>query len=419
MFKIKILAIIFIFSIRVGEAQKISYAEAEKKSYSLFLQGKTDSLIIFANKVLKSGLDYYYLRLRLAEAYMTKGKYRLAIKHLRKALEMNSYEDVFAVGLLYRAYILTGQYVKANNLKKIIALSDSKVIDALFLLYGKNKAGKVPVNVNNDDQRILMGTTNYDVATYMYKGKRLWTITAGISSADERIYYKNKDGTTEYKTYSSKMTNISFDKTIDCGGAFLFSFGFNPVFVSSYNLVEATSLSYRPSFMQEDNSDYYLIKVREFVGNFAAGIEISQSIVDFKLTSVLSYSTGPLYSGFATLNGNIRFYPFYNNKFHIGAKAATIFSFKESSHKEIFSVFSGIYTRHLGLEAFYYLPTDEMNYWYENPGVFYLSNFSILSVGGANIIIPFSKKVTFSAGLLFVNYETESIGGNLGLTIKF
>ncbi len=411
--------ILLMFAYVNSMAQNISYAEAERTSYNLFLQGKWDELIKYGNNVIREGLDFYYLRVRLGEAYMAKGKYRMAIKHLRKALDMNSFEDVFVIGLLYRSYLATGQYVKANSLKKYIALDDNTSIDAISFQIGVADAGDKLPELDNEPERTLNKTSFYGGRLYMYKGDRLWTITANLSVSGERFYYRNEDGLIESESYNSKMTNISFDKTIDAGKNFLFYFGFNPVFVSSYNMVETSTLVFRPSFMPREDSGYTLIKVREFVGNFAAGFTYSGTLCDMGITASLSYSDGITYSGFGAINGFLTFYPLANNKLYIGIKSGLVFSAKSGTGKTVYSVFAGFNTKFLGLEGYYYLSSDDMNYWYESPGFFYLSNFPIVSAGGLKLNMFLSKKVTLFGGYGFVNYETMAKGGNAGILISF
>ncbi len=407
----------FVLILVNAKAQNISYAEAERISYRLFVQGRWDDLITYGHKVIYEGVDFYYLRVRLGEAYMAKGKYRVAVKHLRKALEDNSFEDVFTIGLLYRAYLMSGQYVKAHALKKYLAEDDKTLIDAVSFYFGMGKAENTVPEPVNEPVRKLDKTSSYIGRLYMYKKSRLWTVTANMGISGERFYFRNKNNVIENTPYQSKMTAISFDKTVDAGKAFLFSFGFNPVWASSYNAVETASLTFRPSFVSGDNSKYTLIKTRNFIGNAVIGLTYYGTFCDVGAMTSLSYSTGTVYPWFGSVNGFITFYPLANNKWYLGIKIGSIFSGKNG--KTIYSAFAGFNTKFFGWEGYYYRASDDMNYWYEGQGIFYLSNFPVVSAGGMRLQVFLSKKVTLFGGCGFVNYDIRSSGGDAGFVFSF
>lgn len=108
--KIILLFVFFISSL--GKSQ--DFKKVNELTLQFYQEEKWDSLIIVGNSSINSGLDFYYLRLRMGLAHYFKQEYFLAIPHFKKAIEMNEAEDV-AVEYLYYCYFLTQQYNQALN----------------------------------------------------------------------------------------------------------------------------------------------------------------------------------------------------------------------------------------------------------------------------------------------------------------
>ena len=94
---------------------KDNFEATDKSTYLLYSQKKWDSLIQVGNHSIKSGVDYYYLRLRMGIAYYNKKNYRKAGQHLEKALKFNA-SDATAMEYLYYSYIYLNRKKEAGIL---------------------------------------------------------------------------------------------------------------------------------------------------------------------------------------------------------------------------------------------------------------------------------------------------------------
>lgn len=125
---ISILMIVILLALpQVLKAQKISYPEADAKTYKYYVEANWTELIKTGNKALRSGHDFYYLHLRLGIAYFEKQNYLNAATHFRKALEMNP-KDAFIAESLYYSYLYAGQFDSAKRLAETLPKESQKRI---------------------------------------------------------------------------------------------------------------------------------------------------------------------------------------------------------------------------------------------------------------------------------------------------
>lgn len=81
----------------------------------LYNQQKWDSLQLTGNEAIKTGYDYFNIRMRTGSATFHFENYALAARHLEKAMVLNSRDD-YANELLFYAYTFTGRSVQAAHL---------------------------------------------------------------------------------------------------------------------------------------------------------------------------------------------------------------------------------------------------------------------------------------------------------------
>ncbi len=98
-----------------SQAQVIDYAHADSITYQNYLDHNWKALIANGKLALKNNIDYYYLRMRMGEAYYAQEKYALAISQLKKALAFN-HQEKLASALLYEAYLQMGTKGQAYRL---------------------------------------------------------------------------------------------------------------------------------------------------------------------------------------------------------------------------------------------------------------------------------------------------------------
>ena len=108
------LLIVALFSIYFSaRAQTFtSLPQADSVTYSLYLQEQWKALAQTGSNVLKDGIDFYYLRVRMGVAYFKLGNYQKAIPHFEKALADNP-ADAFVMEYLYYARLYAGRRAEA------------------------------------------------------------------------------------------------------------------------------------------------------------------------------------------------------------------------------------------------------------------------------------------------------------------
>lgn len=106
-------AFILLFSTSVTTAQVNEYREADSISYSLFMANKFPELKQFGKNLLSQGIDFYYLRVRLALANFYSNNFEAALPHYLKAVEMNPSDPVI-LNQTYLCLLYTSQYQRAN-----------------------------------------------------------------------------------------------------------------------------------------------------------------------------------------------------------------------------------------------------------------------------------------------------------------
>ncbi|MCX6296160.1 MAG: hypothetical protein NTX97_08840 [Bacteroidetes bacterium] len=114
----KIFILVFLFQVSKSFAQDtLNPSIIEQKSYQLYLDKNWTELISFGNKAIYKDYDYFYLRMRVGIAYFEKKNYCLAEVHFKKALALNS-SDELAQEYLYFCYLFMGRVEESRKLSK-------------------------------------------------------------------------------------------------------------------------------------------------------------------------------------------------------------------------------------------------------------------------------------------------------------
>lgn len=116
--RVTILILLFVTTISYG--QDLSFRQVDTTTYNQYLREEWKELITTGNEALDQGFDYYYLRMRIAYAWFSMGRYRKAIGAYKEALVHNS-SDPYANEYLYYSYKYSGQ--RLNALKQEEALT--------------------------------------------------------------------------------------------------------------------------------------------------------------------------------------------------------------------------------------------------------------------------------------------------------
>ena len=95
--------------------QPMTFIEADTSTFRAYLDSDWDRIIEVGTTAIDNGIDYYYLRLRIAYAYFMKGRYQKAIPHYKKLLEFSN-NDPTGLEYLYYCYRYTARDADAEKL---------------------------------------------------------------------------------------------------------------------------------------------------------------------------------------------------------------------------------------------------------------------------------------------------------------
>lgn len=127
--------------------------EVDAKTFALYNAAKWDELTAQGEAAIESGIDFFFLRMRIGIAYYSREDYMSAIPHFEMALEF-SRTDITALEYLYYSYLFSGResdvlsliYDMPQKLKKKLG-ADSRFI------YGAYAEGGYTTNQDYDRQK--------------------------------------------------------------------------------------------------------------------------------------------------------------------------------------------------------------------------------------------------------------------------
>lgn len=123
---ISIILLLFLFA---SSAQnKMSYVEADRKSFELFQQQKWDELIKYSSEVRLQGIDFFYLQARTGIAYYNLKKYRSSADWFLKAWE-NDKSFEWLQEYLYYSLVYAGRNVEASKVANKFSVSFKEKIN--------------------------------------------------------------------------------------------------------------------------------------------------------------------------------------------------------------------------------------------------------------------------------------------------
>ncbi|MBN3035701.1 MAG: hypothetical protein JW861_08950 [Bacteroidales bacterium] len=173
-----------------------SFPDADRETYRLYQEEKWDSLVIVASSALGEGLDWFYLRMRLAFARYYLGQYRQAAYQFRKALEFNA-SDPAALEHLYYSCLYTNCLSEAQEIlfRMPPSLRDKAGVTSVALkpmllissVYGfsnnlKNNSGKRLLDHNSFfGERDLNGDFSQSYALMVFPAGRRVRLTTGYN----------------------------------------------------------------------------------------------------------------------------------------------------------------------------------------------------------------------------------------------
>lgn len=133
----------------------VNFNDIDLQTYGFASFSEWDSVIHYGKLGLANNIDYFYLRLRMGEAYYYKQKYAAAIKHFETALKSNS-GDASTQEFLYYSYLFSGRESDARNLgykmsdeiKKDVHLKKNISIKDVYFETGVDNSNNISQNGN-------------------------------------------------------------------------------------------------------------------------------------------------------------------------------------------------------------------------------------------------------------------------------
>jgi len=103
--------IFFLITLGSNAQEKMGFADLDKKTYQLYEESQWKELLELGQKGLDTGIDYYYLRMRLGIAEFNLKHYQSASAHFRKALDFNeSCQNPHAKNWVFQENLVLADY---------------------------------------------------------------------------------------------------------------------------------------------------------------------------------------------------------------------------------------------------------------------------------------------------------------------
>jgi hypothetical protein len=206
-----ILVLVIILGFAFDVSAQSDFITLDKKTYDYYLRGDYANLKKTADTMFSRGMDYYYLRMRLAITCYNKELYHNALYNFAKALEFNSLDTV-SQQYIYNSYLLSGR--KADAAIFLESIPDNR----------KNNALKSAVNPLSSELILGSSFAGYDVILYEtnsleYEARKSNSaINAGFETRMGRrflgtfIYTNFSKSGTEYSPSNPAGRDINFNQ---------------------------------------------------------------------------------------------------------------------------------------------------------------------------------------------------------------
>lgn len=107
------LIFLILWALTIGSYAQKDFLTYDKETYEQYLKGDYRNLRKTSSEMLKNGIDYYYLRMRIGILAFNKQRYPLAVKHFTSAISFNS-SDTISREYIYYSYLYSGRKADAN-----------------------------------------------------------------------------------------------------------------------------------------------------------------------------------------------------------------------------------------------------------------------------------------------------------------
>jgi hypothetical protein len=258
----KIRQIIFIQLLCFMLCQSVGFAQGDGSSrwydsttYAYYLKSDWQMVQLLGNEALKKGFDFFYLRVRMGDAWLYSGNYRKAVSQYNAALHFNS-ADEYSSEMKYFACLDLGQLDRADKLsstfspaqKDRLKLKKSKPVDFVYL-----ETGISPSTFKNKDRRRVIGSDSIYGERVLQTSLNYLHLGARFRIKPSIYFYAGYTGMgiEREKLISFATTGLQRTAIVDTTYGRAYYYNFFP---------KITDTSFRYRLKQDDiyvNADYY------------------------------------------------------------------------------------------------------------------------------------------------------------------
>lgn len=402
--KLIVLVCLLICSSVIWSQKQIKLKESfvDSASYVYFIQGKHDALVFLTEKALSSGVDSYYLRVRMGVSYFTKNEFYLAVIHLRKALAFYP-SDMYTKEYLFYAYLYMENFEEAKLIiakmptnfqaayQKLIKRQNSFVFESGYQTTSyANKQDTAVFLAKDETDTSLYGNGIYAESDRM---KSLQYVQVGMgypiskrikgysgisyvrNNREAHIYTREnlvKDSShiyalTQYQVYSGLTITMPKQVNLLVGGQYMY-YTQNKLY-AYYDTI--TKYRYHDSTTTRNNfvSNFSLTKsFQKLIPMVSVGINRIDGLI------IMQYSSQVTYLPFGNFNTSI-------------TGGFSLSKDNYASRKVFFGKLAGKITG---------------NWWYD--AYFYAGNLKNLTEGNGYVVYNISDKITMKTGLNVTYY---------------
>lgn len=404
-----------LLTIAPGQAV-VNFTSLDKQTYELYLEKRWKDLISLGKNGLDSGIDYFYLRMRIGIAYYELGNYRRAIPHFRKALVFNS-KDQYANEYLYYSYLFSGRNADAINFSKkftvklqnklgtgkVTGLKSFSVYNTYSLNTNQEKLDdfNIPADTSTDGWQNAMRSYNLIQLNFEHVVSPGLRLSHGYGYLiKHRYHFFRQDGISGLypeETYKQIQIYVSGDLLVSHG----FTAGLTLHYINLRPLVYYETGGARA--WQSGSTSVYTNPYDNFAGYFSLNKDLGNFTVGLGL-------------GVANLNDNIQFqkdlllsvFPLGNLNFYLSSKATHHSDFLNLDNP----VNKWIFEQKIGIKVFkpvwieLYGSFGEKSDFIDYKGTVIYNEFNPLTSNmGFNLIISHEKAGT----QLYLNWRNQTI----------
>lgn len=193
--RILLTIMVFLLAQSVKISAQIDFLSLDKRSYEYYMNSDYRNLRRTADTMIKAGIDYYYLRMRLGIVAFKEQQYSVASGNFTNALRFNS-SDTISREYIYNCFIFSGR--KADAKLYLESLTDEEKNNTLRSSGIKNHL-EIFVSSSIAGYETSPNETN---SPYFEDVKNSFSFSAGF----ERFFSKRLKGTFVFTNYQKSGT---------------------------------------------------------------------------------------------------------------------------------------------------------------------------------------------------------------------